>query len=156
MNVFWKNICFDVVTQILTYFGKIKKTMLLIVSIYQTFSDRMLFWLYENHFDLRTRRERKTYFLVWYILKHSTAEMSQWEGELKRWRMLRDQADGVIKRTLERKFPCSYATPDPDLGMSPRSCKKAAWTMGRALWVYSRSDLTIKTMQMKQADAKRK
>lgn len=79
--------------------------------------------------------------------------MDRWSGQIEKWRNLRDQADGIIKSMLEKRVSGSNASTNVE--MSPKSRKKNDITLGRALWTYTRSDLTIKTIQMKLEEEKR-
>lgn len=78
----------------------------------------------------------------------------QWERQLEQWENLRDQADGVIKSTLKPNFPDPYGRSTSDI--SPKSNKIVEKKIGRALSVYARSDITIKTMQMNFEETKKK
>lgn len=69
-------------------------------------------------------------------------------GQIEAWKTLRDKADTITKNTLKTQFPHQYGYSDP---------KKACGTsciseieVGRALWAYARSDLMIKSFQIKQ------
>lgn len=72
--------------------------------------------------------------------------------QIKSWKNLRDQADKLVGNTLKTHFPCEYGRPRP--GTVPKSNQKEELIVGRALWAYARSDLTIKTMQLKLENTK--
>lgn len=70
----------------------------------------------------------------------------QWAEHIQSWKEIRAEADQLIKPTLKTHFPCKYGYPNPM--DSPKSYQKEESRIGRALWVYARSDLTIKTMEL--------
>lgn len=77
----------------------------------------------------------------------------QWMRQIENWKQLRSRADGVIKETLKTHFPCEYGYPNPM--NTPKSYQQEESIIGRTLWAYARSDLTIKTMQMNRENQKK-
>lgn len=65
-------------------------------------------------------------------------------AKLEQWKVLRDHADEIIKRTLGTNFPCPYGYQSP----SKQSSRESEMEVGRALWAFARSDLMIKTIQI--------
>lgn len=68
------------------------------------------------------------------------------QSKAKSWEALRNQSDALIKTLLERDFPSKYGYPRPE--MTHKSYQEEESTMGRALLVYTRCDLTLKTMEL--------
>lgn len=78
----------------------------------------------------------------------------QWNNEIKSWTVLRNKADDLIKDTVEKNFPCPYGYPTAKT--SPEFITFSEKKMGRALYAYVRSDLLIKTMELKRDQQKKK
>lgn len=76
----------------------------------------------------------------------------QWKQQIETWEKLRAEADVVIKGTLAKHFPCENAK--PKLDNTHKSYHQEELSIGRALWAYARSDLTIKTIQLKCENSK--
>lgn len=70
----------------------------------------------------------------------------RWNKMIKGWKELRSHADGLIKVNLDAHFPSKYGYANP----MDVTNKRNELVIGRALWVYARSDLTIKTMELEQ------
>lgn len=82
----------------------------------------------------------------------NTIMEKQWNHQIETWKDVRNKADNVIKETLKSHFPGKYGYPHPTA--TPKSIQQEESKIGRTLWIYARSDLTIKTMQMNQENRK--
>lgn len=72
-----------------------------------------------------------------------------WNQQIESWKEVRSNADQVIIDTLRMHFPAKYGYPNPMV--TPKSNPAAEAAIGRTLWAYARSDLTIKTIQLNRA-----
>lgn len=82
-----------------------------------------------------------------------TAMDKKWEKQIISWTKLRDQADGMIKSTLENYFPCPYGYSKAKT--SEELQKFTEKSMGRSLFAYARSDLLIKTLELEREQQKK-
>lgn len=71
---------------------------------------------------------------------------SESDKHIESWRKLRDQADWYIKETLKTHFPRQHGYPSSEY--VPSRIQEETFTVGRALLVHKRCDLTIKTIQI--------
>lgn len=74
--------------------------------------------------------------------------------QIEAWKTLRDTADTITKNTLKTQFPHQYGYSDP--AKAGRTSRNSEIEVGRALWAYARSDLMIKSFQMKKQEASNK
>lgn len=73
--------------------------------------------------------------------------------QIEAWKTLRDTADTITKNTLRTEFPHQYGYSDPAKACG--TSRNSEIDVGRALWAYARSDLMIKSFQMKHEVSKK-
>lgn len=73
-----------------------------------------------------------------------------WSKEIESWKNIRDQADILLKRTLQKQDQNQHERS----GLTSRNHQNFSQdekiAIGRALLAYTRSDLTIKTIEIRR------
>lgn len=77
-----------------------------------------------------------------------------WSTEIESWKKLRDQADVLIKRTLQKQDRSQYERSGLHSQNGQTFSQGDNMTIGRALLAYTRSDLFIKSIEIKREKLK--